>query len=115
MRAVKSVLVMAGSLKRANANQPEDAVLIRAMRDANVPKFLKDDLPLFAAIIQDLFPTVEILDPDYTFLEKQISESCYRRRLQSKPEFMKKVIYLYETFNVRFGVMLVGPTGGGKT
>jgi dynein heavy chain len=26
-------------------------VLIRAMRDANVPKFLKDDLPLFAAII----------------------------------------------------------------
>lgn len=22
---------------------------------------------------------------------------------------------LFETFNVRFGVMLVGPTGGGKT
>lgn len=28
---------------------------------------------------------------------------------------MEKVIYLFETFNVRFGVMLVGPTGGGKT
>jgi dynein heavy chain len=28
---------------------------------------------------------------------------------------MQKVIYLYETFNVRFGVMLVGETGGGKT
>jgi dynein heavy chain, axonemal len=28
---------------------------------------------------------------------------------------MQKIIYLYETFNVRFGVMLVGPTGGGKT
>ena len=52
------MLVMAGSLKRANPDINEDAVLIRAMRDANVPKFLKDDLPLFAAIIQDLFPTV---------------------------------------------------------
>ena len=36
---------------------PEDEVLIRAMRDSNVPKFLKDDLPLFNAIIRDLFPT----------------------------------------------------------
>jgi len=68
MRAVKSVLVMAGALKRANMEMAEDAVLIRAMRDANVPKFLKDDLPLFAAIIQDLFPTVEIVNPDYSKL-----------------------------------------------
>jgi dynein heavy chain len=51
MRAVKSVLVMAGTLKRANPTLNEDAVFIRAMRDSNVPKFLKDDLPLFAAII----------------------------------------------------------------
>lgn len=42
---------MAGSLKRQNPNIDEDGVLIRAMRDANVPKFLKDDLPLFYAII----------------------------------------------------------------
>jgi len=42
---------MAGSLKRANLTMLEDAVLIRAMKDANVPKFLRDDLPLFSAII----------------------------------------------------------------
>lgn len=65
LRAVKSVLVMAGSLKRANPDVAEDLVLIRALRDSNVPKFLADDLPLFAAIVQDLFPGVEIPNNDY--------------------------------------------------
>ena len=42
---------MAGALKRASPDLIEDSVLIRAMRDANIPKFLKDDIPLFSAII----------------------------------------------------------------
>jgi len=42
---------MAGALKRSQSDLDEDIVLIRAMRDSNVPKFLKDDLPLFYALI----------------------------------------------------------------
>ena len=41
MRAVKSVLVMAGKLRRLDDTVPEDILLIRAMRDSNVPKFLE--------------------------------------------------------------------------
>ena len=115
MRAVKSVLVMAGVLKRANPSDNEDSVLIRAMKDANEPKFLKDDLPLFNAIVQDLFPSCEIKDPDYQYFYKKMETILKEKSLQCHKPFMTKVIQLYETFVVRFGVMLVGYTGSGKT
>ena len=38
---------MAGQLKRENPNIEEDLVLIRALRDSNLPKFLADDAILF--------------------------------------------------------------------
>jgi len=106
---------MAGDLKRAHPDQDEDAVLIRAMKDANVPKFLKDDLPLFQAIVQDLFPSVVIEETDYSFLMSKIEQCLVTKQLQPHVPFMTKVIQLFETFNVRFGVMLVGYTGSGKT
>ncbi|KAJ9531588.1 hypothetical protein QJQ45_014947, partial [Haematococcus lacustris] len=115
MRAVKSVLVMAGSLKRANPELSEDVVLIRAMRDSNLPKFLVDDVELFQNIIRDLFPGVEVPDQDHGQLETSINKVLDARGLQRPPKYVTKVIQLYDTMDVRFGVMLVGPTGGGKT
>ena len=45
----------------------------------------------------------------------QIEDSIDHFHLQRNQTFILKTIQLFETFNVRFGVMLVGPTGGGKT
>jgi dynein heavy chain len=115
MRAVKSVLVMAGTLKRKNPDLSEDVVLIRAMRDSNVPKFLDDDLTLFYAIVGDLFPGVEVPYVDYGSLKQSIVEQTLANGYQNIEKFVLKVIQLFETFSVRFGVMLVGPTNGGKT
>ena len=72
MRAVKSVLVMAGALRRKDPEVSEDVVLIRAMRDSNVPKFLCHDLPLFFGIIDDLFPGVPVPFIDYGNVKKSI-------------------------------------------
>ncbi|XP_061765226.1 dynein axonemal heavy chain 6 [Nerophis ophidion] len=115
MRAVKSVLVMAGSLKRENPHLIEDVVLIRALRDSNLPKFLTDDAELFGGILSDLFPGVIIPEHDYGILHSTIVDCIVKRNLQPLATMINKVIQLYETMIVRHGVMLVGPTGGGKS
>jgi len=115
MRAVKSVLVMAGSLRRAEPDLNEDMVLIRAMRDSNIPKFLEQDVPLFRNIIQDLFPSVEIKSVDYGKLEVAVRYQLTSKNLIEKESFITKIIQLMETVRVRHGIMLVGVTGTGKT
>lgn len=115
LRAVKSVLVMAGSLKRANPDINEDVTLIRALRDSNIPKFLADDLPLFHAIVLDLFPGTYIPPHDYGELQAALEEEITKAGLQTVPTYITKVIQLFDIFNVRFGGTVVGPTGAGKS
>ena len=115
MRAVKSVLVMAGSLRRMDAKTEENIVLIRAMRDSNVPKFLEHDLPLFEGIVNDLFPGVDVPYVDYGQLQVAIEHQLREKKLQVVPKFTRKIIQLLETMMVRHGIMLVGETSTGKT
>jgi len=115
MRAVKSVLVMAGSLKRSEPEVEEEVVLIRAMMASNIPKFLKDDVPLFNAIVQDLFPGVEIPSVPYADLQRAL-DSTMRDQNYSPDEIQfNKIIQFYETMNVRFGIMIIGATMSGKS
>ena len=115
MRAVKSVLVMAGQLKRKDPEASEDVVLIRAMRDSNVPKFLEADLPLFKGIIQDLFPGVEVPFIDYGDLQAAIELQLVNANMQKVDMFIVKIIQLMETMIVRHGNMLVGAASCGKS
>ncbi|CAL7933549.1 unnamed protein product [Xylocopa violacea] len=115
MRAVKSVLVMAGSLKRDNPDKPEDVVLIRALRESNIPKFLRDDAELFEGIVGDLFPGIEIPEEDYGILKDTAIAALKDANFQPETCILKKVTQLHECLQVRHGVMLVGPTGSGKT
>ena len=66
-------------------------------------------------ILQDLFPGIELPEHDYGILQSSIENAALSRDLQVVPTQVKKVIQLYETMQVRHGLMLVGPTGGGKT
>ena len=115
MRAVKSVLVMAGSLRRQDPNSPENILLIRAMRDSNVPKFLEHDLPLFEGIVTDLFPGVDVPFIDYGSVQARIEDNLTKRKYQLAPKLINKTIQLLETMLVRHGNMIVGEAATGKT
>ena len=44
-----------------------------------------------------------------------IEKQCKIDNLQNVPNFNIKIIQLYDTILVRHGLMIVGPTGGGKS
>jgi dynein heavy chain len=41
------------------ANQ-ETLILMKAIRDMNMPKFVAEDVPLFNALFNDLFPNMDL-------------------------------------------------------
>ena len=52
---------------------------------------------------------------DYGELDKSLRKTCAKLGLKDVGGFIHKCIQLYETTVVRHGLMLVGPTGSGKT
>lgn len=50
------MLVQAGNFKRAEPDQPEGGLLMRALRDFNLPKIVEDDMVVFLGLIKDLWP-----------------------------------------------------------
>lgn len=81
MRAVKSIILAAGALKRAYPDEDESYLTLRAISDCNLPKFTSEDVPLFHAIISDLFPETAVKEPDYGELDKSISLVVNSRHL----------------------------------
>jgi dynein heavy chain len=120
LRALKSVLVMAGQLKRSHSDMAEAKVLMRALRDMNMPKFIFEDVPLFKGLIGDLFPGLtadrvgqeDLNDNIISYMESKGNKHSDRDIFDKQVD---KVVQLFETMGTRHTTMVVGPTGGGKS
>ncbi|XP_076257481.1 dynein beta chain, ciliary-like [Rhynchophorus ferrugineus] len=115
LRAIKSVLVVAGKLKRGDKQRPEDQVLMRALRDFNIPKIITEDVPVFMGLIGDLFPALDVPRKRNPELEKTIKKTAVEMKLQPEEGFTLKVVQLEELFAVRHSVFIIGFAGTGKS
>ncbi|XP_049809049.1 dynein beta chain, ciliary [Schistocerca nitens] len=115
LRAIKSVLVVAGSLKRGDPGRPEEEVLMRALRDFNIPKVVTDDVPVFMGLIGDLFPALDVPRKRDVDFERSVKQAAADLLLQPEDGFILKVVQLEELLEVRHSVFVVGNAGTGKT
>jgi dynein heavy chain, axonemal len=101
--------------QRGDRQRPEDQVLMRALRDFNIPKIVTDDVPVFMGLIGDLFPALDVPRKRNPEFEKLVRKSAIELKLQPEDGFVLKVVQLEELFAVRHSVFIVGYAGTGKS
>nr|CAD7423028.1 unnamed protein product [Timema monikensis] len=143
LRALKSVLVSAGNVKRDRImkikenmklrgetnideasiaeNLPEQEILIQSVCETMVPKLVAEDIPLLFSLLSDVFPNVGYTRAEMAGLKEQIRKVCQEEYLvcgegeEQGGAWMEKVLQLYQICNLNHGLMMVGPSGSGKS
>ncbi|OZJ04271.1 hypothetical protein BZG36_02479 [Bifiguratus adelaidae] len=135
LRALKSVLLSAGNLKRdrivsalkqasdnADANQEtniaditEDQILIQSVQETLVPKLVAEDIPILNQLLTEVFPGVEYVPLELKDLRDALRTICEEQHFAYDNVWMDKVIQLYQIQNIHHGLMMVGPSGSGKS
>ena len=125
LRSLKSVLNSSGSLKRKliakggedqHSVDKETRIILRSFTDMVMPKLISDDCPLLENLIKGVFPGCDVPRVDDEKLIQAIEEQCIKRFLKvDNPKFNEKVMQLNQILKLQHGVMLVGPTGCGKS
>lgn len=130
LRALKTVLVSSGTLKRQHLAEMEEdldsisdaklleverEVLLASVSETMVPKFVAQDIPLFNSILAGVYPGTEPHTINQPLLRQKIHEVCAERDFVPGPAWIEKTLQLFQILKLSHGVMMVGPTGSGKT
>ena len=115
LRAIKSVLVVAGGFKRGEPDLLEAKLLMRALRDFNTPKIVADDLEIFMGLLGDLFTGIDVPRKRDMDFEGMIEKAADDFQFYPEPEYILKVVQLKELLEIRHCVFVMGPPGSGKS
>jgi dynein heavy chain 1, cytosolic len=122
LRALKTLLVSAGSLKRKALEgkdgiggeelfeEEKNSLIVGACNNV-LPKLVADDIPIFKTILEEVFPGASVAKMDDEKARDEIIQSCFRRSLVSSESFVQKVLQLKQVIESRHGVMVVGKAG----
>ena len=116
LRAMTGVLRIAGGLKRTYTADSETAILMRALRDSNLPKFVSADYNIFLGLISDLFPKTEsprVANNELVAAVRHVIEEG--AELQAEDVFVNKTIDLFDVLGIRHCVFILGAAGSGKS
>lgn len=70
--------------------------MYRTMLDLIKPKLVYLDLPLFMALLSDLFPGVELPNADGGLVRRTLEAELLNMGLQVVPEFVVKMIQIFD-------------------
>lgn len=125
LRALKSVLVSSGGLKRTRmivANSPSGAeedlepqIIVQSIRETIAPKLIRDDVETMKQVEQDAFPGVHYVAASLDDLESAIRVEAAEKNLVVNDTWMTKILQLYQIQGIHHGVMMVGNSGSGKS
>lgn len=125
LRALKSVLVSSGGLKRARVSTHgaetiseeivEPQIIVQSLRETIAPKLIRPDVDIMRQIEDEVFPGVQYMPAELADLKKAIREVAAERRLDATDAWLTKVLQLYQIQNIHHGVMMVGSSGTGKS
>ena len=66
-------------------------------------------------MLADVFPGTDYVPVDLEALREQILKVCAERRLVDGERWIAKILQLYQIQKIQHGLMMVGPSGTGKT
>ncbi|KAI7931816.1 dynein heavy chain [Pyricularia oryzae] len=125
LRALKSVLVSSGGLKRARLTESEGdigaeelvepEILVQSIRETIAPKLIKNDVEIMTDIEKSCFPGISYVPANLQKLEEAMRTLAEERHLVVNDTWMTKVLQLYQIQKIHHGVMMVGSSGSGKS